>query len=279
MRGRPRSFEKQSDTFLRLYLDPLMSPEAICQACGIGLATFYNYEKELNLPKLRVGIENQNATLPRQKALTLFSSRVERYELKVVRNLAKLLKARVKLIPCLALDANAAINAVKAKHVDFALAAISWTRKRSQEMYFSDSYNPEFPPSGVLMRLKRTVTSSLKAGALRPRLGVNEASVHQEYATDVLQNDFEIHVFKNVQPTLQALLSGKIDFVLLHPDWLEDFPTEATSIEICSKPFYYRSHTGIIFHSDSEQWRKPVNQAISQLLEEWYNLSLDVKMK
>jgi hypothetical protein len=269
MRGRPRSFEKQSETFLRLYLDPLKSPADISQACAISLATYYNYEKELNLPQLRVGIENQNAHLPRLKALRSFKSACELYELRVLCDLAAYLKVRIKMIPCLATDAHAAVNAVKAKSVDFALAGISWTRERAQQVHFSDPYKPDISPCGVLMRAKKEIN----VRRLKPRLGVHEGSVHKDHAMAHLQNDFDIRVFKNVQPTLQALIQGHVDYVLLHTDWLEDFPQEAQAIEVCSEPFYYQSFTGIIFHSDSELWRQPVNEAIARMLEERYRIS------
>jgi ABC-type amino acid transport substrate-binding protein len=265
MRGRPRLYGSHSKKFLQYYLDPLMTGADICRQCGISLATFYNYEKELQIPQLRVGVENDHTQFSHKKALKMFSRPGELFELKIVRELAARMNVRVKLIPYDSSDANSALNGVKKNEIDFAVADLSWTRERNRHFYFSDSYKPEIGPSGFLMRLKGS--TPVQAG-VKPVLGANEGSVHLEYANDHLQNDFQLKKYSNVEPLLLALHAGEVNFVILNPVWLEIFPQYAPNIEIVSKRFIYRSHTGVVFHADSEHWRPAVNEALAQLLED-----------
>jgi predicted DNA-binding transcriptional regulator AlpA len=89
MVGRPKNLNPHGERFLRLYLDPLLEVDEICAALGIGKSTFYNYERELGLPKVRVAFGCANDFPHKDIFRRGLRSSSEGYELQVVRELAQ----------------------------------------------------------------------------------------------------------------------------------------------------------------------------------------------
>lgn len=59
-----------------------------------------------------------------------------------------------------------------------------------------------------------------------------------------------------------------MDLILANPSIFGLYPNETKEIQMLSPAIPYHSHTGIVFHSDSEQWKPAVNSAIARLHEQ-----------
>lgn len=263
-RGRPKILSQQSQKFLDLYLDPLMTVEQICFQCGIGKSTFYVYEKELNLPQLKVAVGSVDADLPRKNALSAFSLPEERLELDIIRHVGREIQARIKIIPVLSNDASSADDIINSKKVDFVISSLSKTKERAKNLYFSENYNLEDEPMGVLIR-NPVFAGTRLLNQRKPTLGVLSPSVHSEYAEENLKSEYYVKHFRTAQRVFLDLQTGSLDFALFHPGWFELLPQETLGLEICSKPYRYNTHSAIVFHADSRQWIEPVNRAIEIL--------------
>lgn len=255
--GRPKKVNPRGERFLQFYLDPLYSPEMICQKLSIGQSTFYEYESELNLPQLRIAIGNSSG-LPLKKALARFDSPSEKIELDILKTLLKLTGIRGKLIPH-SITAFAGATAVRRKEVDFAICSFSLTKDRSRDFFCSDAYQPDIRPQGVLIGLKE---NGVPISTFRPILGVAQNSVHSEYALNHLSHNFDVRLFRSVALAVQALHKKSIHFTLLHQNYFDLIPKELENTEIKSRPFLYDSYSTMLFHSDSEMWRTPINRAL-----------------
>jgi len=267
--GRPKKILGQSieaRQFLQLYLDPLISKKFIIQQCKISQATFYNYERELDLPQIRVGIGCPQIDLPLGRVFSKINAADDLYELNLLRKISPLIQTRFKLIPTLRANVYAAPYALKKREIDLAISSISKTEEKNRDFYFSDSYFEGRSPHGVLMRKKTSYTPTVSED--RPLLGVVSSSVHSEYAAKHLQKEFHVRSFRTASIAFQALNAGRVDFVLFHPSWFQILPQDTAEIEICSKPYRYKSHTGILFHPDSEFLRPGVNRAIEIIHEQ-----------
>lgn len=266
--GRPRlvNLNSEAKRFLDLYLDPLMSAEMICQLTGIKKSTFYNYEKELNLPQLKVGFGVSTAHLPREKVLGKLTDRDQIHELNVIRKLGRDLQARVKIVTVDCTDCRSVDNLIYSKKVDFVVSSITKTKKRSEDLYFSQDYFFDGGPFGVLMH-NPTMKLNLLTSKNKPILGVTEHSVHAEYALSHLNQEFKIKKFRSGRKTLLALISGLVDFTLMHPSWLTARVSGIQDLQICSKPMFYSTHSAILFHADSQLWIPQVNESIERLHE------------
>lgn len=259
--GRPKNLSPTGKKFLDLYLDPLLDVDSICKISNISRSTFYNYENELNLPKLRVGL----GTVSKLTSLRAFNNLQdpgEKYELQLIRQIGKLMGVRIKLVPFFS-GVNSAVSAVCKQEVDFALSSLSWTKERSKALYFSEPYY-QGSPWGHLIQMKILDGLSLK-GKKKPTLGVFYPSVHHEYAAEFLAQEFEIKCYSSVPSTIKALTDGNADFILANSNVFTLYPNETMSMKIASPKILYKSHTGIIFHADSEHWRKAVNTALGRV--------------
>jgi len=56
--------------------------------------------------------------------------------------------------------------------------------------------------------------------------------------------------------------------VLLHSDWLDIVPGFKDRIEVQPKRIKYESFSGLLFHSETEQWRQSVNRALTRMHEQ-----------
>ncbi len=258
--GRPKIHSPHSQLFLSLYCDPLQSPLAICQAMSISLKTFYRYENELNLPKLRVGVMNHSG-MPRLQALHQFRHPDEKYELGIVRALAFHLKVRIKLIPC---ESSEAEKLVQEQSVEFIVAAIAATKERKRELYLSNSYDDMDRPQGAIFGLKKPLPTTQKE---KPRLGVWSKSIHKEFAEQHLAQDYKIISYHGNVSLFEALRNGKVENVLVYPEQPHYFPQFSHNLIVQSKPYFYDSHSTIVFHRDSAEWLPEVNQALERLQE------------
>jgi hypothetical protein len=92
-------------------------------------------------------------------------------------------------------------------------------------------------------------------------------SVHQVYAEEFLRQEFELKSFTSTRRLLVAVADQKVDFALAHPDVFEMYKEECTLLSAQSAPYRYKSHTGLIFSSDSEGWKRPVDAALEILAE------------
>jgi hypothetical protein len=255
--GRPRKLNPFGSKFSALYLDPLNQPADICAALGISLKTFYRYETELGLPKLRVAVLN-NSGLPIQAARHSFLHYDERYQLNVIRAAAQVMGVRMKLIPCSAWEADLK---VRAQEVDMAIACLTKTEERKRELYTSYNYDFYDCPHGVLIGLESAVPKGEKL-----KVAVMSRSPHFEYADKYLRDEFEIVIYTSEAGLYSSVHKGEVDRILSHPVSLEWFP-ETRGLAILSKPYIYNTHSTIVLHKDSAHWLKPVNDALEVLVE------------
>jgi hypothetical protein len=267
-RGRPKKIQGQTAEarkFLELYLDPLITKQAIIRQCRISQATFYNYEKELNLPQMKVAIGCPRVDLPWQRILSKFKDKDDLYELNLIRQISPLIQARIKLVPTLRSNVYAATYALKTREADLAISSMSMTAERRSEFYFSNPYFKNRAPHGFLLRKKRNHRAIVTSK--RPILGVVISTVHAEFAQKQLQTEFQVITYRTALIAFKALNSERVDFLLFHPSWFKILPEVTADIEICSRPYCYQSQTGILFHADSESWRPSVNRAIEVILD------------
>jgi hypothetical protein len=267
-RGRPRKIEPNSlkaKLFLDLYLDPLESPEQIIKKTGIGLSTFYNWENELGLSKINMGLAVSTGLLPKKRALQSIKIAEEIFELELLRKIAKSCQIRMNIVPVNNMNGFSIITPVLSNELDGAIGSISQTSERKKNLNFSINYLVDDKPSGYIYRSK--IFFSLKRqSSKKPTLGAVQKSVHEEHALNGLQQDYIIRSYRDYFYMLDAVASGRIDYALFHPAWLHKLPQFKNQLEVCSQRIFYKSETGIIFNSSNDPFREVVNSAIEQFL-------------
>jgi ABC-type amino acid transport substrate-binding protein len=261
-RGRPKKLNPLGENFRCLYLNPLLSYADICRELKISKSTFYVYEKELNVPTLRVGIGNSSG-LPSDRALKQFTTALERYDSEVIRALARKMTVRFKLIP-LSFQTQETLVAVKEGAVDLGISSISWTKERGDLYYFSEGYIPSHSPNGRLITWKGREFGQTRA---KPKLGVVEGSVHASFAKLNLRLEFHLKTYRSMAMAFNALRESHVDAVLTHEDWVNIFGLSQKT-EIQSRKYNYNSFTGIIAHHQSALWLPEINRALEQLQDE-----------
>jgi ABC-type amino acid transport substrate-binding protein len=259
--GRPQKCGPFGRRFLELYQNPFLHPQEICRALSISLATFYRYEKELNFPTLKVGVAN-SSKLPNSKALKTFRTLPEKYDALILQELAKILPVRFKLIS-LDFDSFEQVKSVSSSEVDFAIGSISWTKERSENLYFTEPYLFYERPHGKLLFLK---DESLKIDPqTKPILSVPCGSVHSEYAETHLLHEFQVRKFASAHAAVKAVVDRKVYAALLHPGWLDILNIDKAQFKISEKVYHYESFTGLVFHKQSEKYLEIFNLALEKL--------------
>lgn len=260
---------KQTSRFLDCYLDPLNSIDDIARLCGLKKSTVYNYEKELDLPKLKVGFGTVRSNLPKERVFDLIDDCDELYELHLIQQLGRELNARIKIIPTPPYPYNSysPIQLIETKQVDFLISNYTKTKALTKKFYCSSEYFLEGGgPSGVLYcnpqyEMQRHIKKNEK-----PILAVLENGIHAEYAIENLQHEFVVRIVKSSNGAYAALQCGTVDYALFHESWIRFFCDEPERLRICSKPIFYRTNSTIVFHNESQHLVSSVNSAIDKIL-------------
>lgn len=268
MKGRPKFLNTEASLFLDYYFDPINSIDKIAALCGLKKSTIYNYEKELNSPKLKVALGTIKANLPKEKVLSSITDPDELYELNLIRKLGRELNMRIKIVPVLPYPYNvsAPLQLLETKDVDFVFSSYTKTKALNHQFYCSNEYFNDGGPSGVLFCNPRNGLAGINVVSAKPILAVLESSIHAEYALKNLQQEFTIRTFKSSNGAFASLQHGTSDFALFHHTWSRLFEDQDNFLKICSKPINYNTNSAIIFHADSQSLIPAVNSAIDKIL-------------
>jgi len=262
MAGRYPILNNLGEEFLKAYTDPLISQEDVCARFGIQKSTFYNYEKELALPKLRVGV-GFHTVLPRHKFLKGARDAMELYEVEFLRRLAVDLRVKIKVVPLFSGDASPE-KQLLAGNIDFLLSGLSKTEARARDMCFSDQYVPKATvPRGRLICKK-----GFRVESARPLLGVVQNTVHDDYARKHLHREFAIKAYPSLPRAIEALRRNNLSFLLCHPSALDLYKEDMTSMVDSGREYKYDTHSGVAFRRGFDEWLEPVNRIIARMQEE-----------
>jgi hypothetical protein len=265
--GRRRLIQPQSkeaESFLSMYLDPIFSTEQILDRLGIGLSTFYKYQRELQIPELKLGIGVAAPPLPNKLKYNQIRTSEEKEELELVRKLARISQIKINLIPIYNRNGVSTLTQVSNGNLDGAIGSICKTKLRASQFSFSQDYSVQSGAFGFLFY--RSHYCNLKS-TKRPTLGVVQNSVHEDYAIYNLSIEYNLRSFRDYFFLLQALSVGRIDFALFHPAWLEKIPEFSKQIEKIEKKINYQIPSGIIFNNKGDPFVSLINQSIEKILE------------
>lgn len=259
MIGRPRSIKH--DKFLALYLDPTKSQTEICKSFRLSKTTYYRYEQELDLPKVKIGI-GCTLNFLKKTILNIKGQHINdpflSYDIQMAKLLCQVLRLRGVIYFC---EHQKLEEMAQEGKFDFALASLSKTNFRSKNFHFSNHYYKEIQPEGYLIKRRQ----QFEIFGRKPVLGCLEGTVHEIYAKANLINEFEVKVFRSQKILEKHFLIGKVDFILQHCLSYNELKRNET--DVLSKKYNYKTTSGIIFPLGKDQYLQSVNKAVDLILD------------
>lgn len=163
------------------------------------------------------------------------------------------------------MDFDSIIAAVQSGKADIALAGMTVTDERKQNVDFSDSYATGIQVVIVKNGSKITSADDLKKGGFT--IGVQESTTGDIYTT----SDFgdkkldTINRYKNGADAVQALLTGKIDCVVIDNEPAKAYVAANTGLTILSSP-YVQEDYAIAMPKTNKDLETAVNNALKGLI-------------
>lgn len=258
-RGRPKAISAQLEQYLKLYFDPICGQNYICQSLGISKAAFYRYEKELNAPKVRIGI-GTHLRLPKKMVINRLKQWPHSwYDLQMARAICKTLGVRGTLLFS---ESRKVCHLAHLGRLDFALASVAWTREKEQYLCFSKPYISKESPNGTIVKKKQ-----IELKTPRPSLGVIKNNVHHQFAVKNLGREYSIKTFHSTNHWFHAFDKGLVDTVLLYSGLMKS-PQFNLFIDKLSPRFNYEnSFSAIVTGKKKQHWIGLINYAVERILD------------
>lgn len=255
-RGRPRLIGLNSNLFQKFYFDPYFSPDEIMSLLNISKQTYYRLERELQAPKLKVGMGTYS-DLPQQKMKWALKGGVHHYDYELMRLVCRRLKIRAKVH----FDSPKQIVAMtSARQLDVSFASISKTTRISEQFSVSKGYQETVPPQG---QVYLSTLAKVSAGQTKPKIGVIKNNVHHLWAIKNLNREYEIVPLASAADMSWQLKIDKIAGLLIFPE--HRFLYDSTALIPHSRVFCYGGSTVALFSKNSEKWQQPFNEGIEQV--------------
>lgn len=169
------------------------------------------------------------------------------------------------------MDFNAILGAVSSGKADMAMAGLSVTPDRLQEVDFSDSYctgiQVMIVPEGSDITCADDILAKIEAGE-DFQIGCQIATTGYIYASDTVENggfgEDHVQAYPAGADAIAALMSGKLDCVIIDNEPAKAFVAQNDGLVILETEYVSESYA-IAFAKDSEI-ADDVNAALKELI-------------
>lgn len=181
----------------------------------------------------------------------------ERYDLEVIRSLGVYLEARLNLLP---MDVHEALDGIKRKRLDMAIASISKTAARSRYLDFSLPNVLNTEPHGMVL-----MAPEVKG---RPRMGVVGETVHSDYAAGFFAGEFHLCFFTSYLKLLQAAEKFEVDALLVYSGQIPSARKVRPDFRVLPGVHRYGTYTAIAVHPERGEYLGKINCGLERLHDE-----------
>ena len=162
------------------------------------------------------------------------------------------------------MDFDAIIIAVSTGKADIALAGMTVTEERLQSVNFSTSYATGI--KSVIVREGSPIASvdDLTAEGAAYTVGVQEATTGDIYACDDLGDD-RVYKYKSGNDAVQALLTGKVDCVIIDNEPAKAYVAQNEGLVILDTEYAVEDYA-IAIALDNTELLEKINAALEELI-------------
>lgn len=162
--------------------------------------------------KIRIGVEGAYPPFSYVKP----DGELAGFDIDIARALGEAMGAEVTLVPQ---DWDGIIPALLAKKYDAIIASMSITEERKKKVAFSKKYY-RTPAKFII---KKGMMPAFSKEALKGKtVGVQRATIHDQYLTDVYGKDVEIKRYGSQDEAYLDLVAGRVDMLLADSVALSD---------------------------------------------------------
>lgn len=157
------------------------------------------------------------------------------------------------------MDFSSLVTSVQSGKIDIALAGMTVTEERQQNVDFTDSY-----ATGIQVIIVPEDSSIQSADDLADAMiGVQEATTGDIYCTDDYGED-HVTKFTNGATAVQAMLSGKVDCVVIDNEPAKAYVAENEGLKILDTPYVTEDYAAAV-SKDNPGLTAAINEALQEL--------------
>ena len=168
------------------------------------------------------------------------------------------------------MDFDSLIPALQAGQIDVAIAGMTITEKRKQQVDFSIPYWSA--DQAVVVRKGSGITVNTVEDLYGLKIGVQTGTTGAIFVEENVGQNATIQEYPTYVEALQAIITGQIDVIVLDTPVAERF-TQQYDVEIV-KVFETGEHYGIAVKKGDTELLNKINDALQQIMgsEDWNNL-------
>jgi len=211
---------------------------------------------------VRIGVEGAYPPF----SYTTADGKLEGFDIDIAVALCKAMGVEIKLVPQ---DWDGIIPALMAKKYDAIIASMSITEERKKKVAFTDKYYQT--PAKFIS--KKGVVKEFSPEVLKGKtVGVQRATIHDNYITDNYGKDVEIKRYTTQDEAYLDIAAGRVDFLLADSVALSDGflkKPEGKDFEFVgpdlSDPRWFGEGSGIACRKQDKDLVEMFNKAIKQI--------------
>jgi len=234
----------------------LISIAVIALICAAGTIQAKEWKK------VRIGVEGAYPPF----SYTTADGKLEGFDIDIAKALCKAMGVEIKLVPQ---DWDGIIPALMAKKYDAIIASMSITEERKKKVAFTNKYY-QTPAKFVC---KKGMVKEFSPEVLKGKtVGVQRATIHDNYITDNYGKDVEIKRYSTQDEAYLDLTAGRVDFLLADSVALSDGflkKPEGKDYEFVgpdlTDPRWFGQGSGIACRKQDKDLVEMFNKAIKQI--------------
>ena len=166
------------------------------------------------------------------------------------------------------MDFDATIPALVAGNIDFIMAGLTVTEERAQSVDFTDSYATGIQAIIVAEGSDITSADDLFAEGANHVIGVQSGTTGDLYCTWDIQDEGlgTVEPFKNGADAVLALMSGKVDCVVIDNEPAKNFVAANEGLEILDTEYTVEDYA--IAVAKGSELTEQINGALKELIED-----------
>jgi len=162
--------------------------------------------------KVRIGVEGAYPPFSYVKP----NGDLAGFDIDIAKALGEAMGAEVTLVPQ---DWDGIIPALLAKKYDAIIASMSVTEERKKKVAFSNKY---YNTPAKFVCKKGSIDTFSKEAIAGKKVGVQRATIHDKYLTDVYGKDVEVKRYGSQDEAYLDLVAGRVDMLLADSIALSD---------------------------------------------------------
>ena len=211
---------------------------------------------------VRIGVEGAYPPF----SYTTADGKLEGFDIDIAKALCKAMGVEIKLVPQ---DWDGIIPALLAKKYDAIIASMSITEERKKKVAFTNKYY-QTPAKFIC---KKGMVKEFSPEVLKGKtVGVQRATIHDNYITDNYGKDVEIKRYSTQDEAYLDIAAGRVDFLLADSVALSDGflkKPEGKDFEFVgpdlTDPKWFGQGSGIACRKQDKDLVEMFNKAIKQI--------------